>query len=523
MMKQFQRLGRTFMLPIALLPVAGLMLGIGASFTGEAFVSLYHLEWLLGEGTILYSVLSVFKDAGDVIFTNLPLLFAVGVALGLAKENKEVAALSAVVAYLMMYASMTSAMTHFSNVEQLLETPGLISNVLGFENTMNMGVFGGIIVGLVISQVHNKFYTIKLPDALSFFSGTRFVPIVSAFTAVLMGIGFTWIWPYAGMGIAKLGELVAKLGYVGTFIYGYVYRALIPLGLHHVFYLPFWQTALGGVSEVSGVVVEGAQNIVFAQLSAGVTVDPEAARFFTGMFPFMIFGFPAAALAMYHTARDNRKEDVKGLLVSSSLTSIFTGITEPIEFAFLFASPLLYFGVHGILAASSFMIMHILKAGVGLTFSGGLLDLLLYGVLPGQAQTNWIPVVLVGIVYGFLYYGAFRFLIVKFDLKTPGREDSDDTSFEEAHELKKGETEFDRTAAIIIEGLGGLDNVTSLDSCATRLRLEVEDDDLVNESKIKSAKVSGVMRPGRGSVQVIIGPDVQFVARSFQRKIDKNK
>ena len=518
MMKQLQRLGRTFMLPIALLPVAGLMLGIGASFTGESFVTLYSLEWLLGEGTLLFSILSVFKDAGDVIFGNLPLLFAVGVALGLAKENKEVSALSAVVAYLMMYASMTSAITHFGNLDQLMQTPGLISNVLGFENTMNMGVFGGIIVGVVVSMLHNKFYTIKLPDALSFFSGTRFVPIVSAFAAVLMGLGFTFLWPYAGLGIAKLGELVGKLGYLGTFIYGYVYRALIPLGLHHVFYLPFWQTALGGVTEVAGVAVEGAQNIVFAQLSAGVPVDPEAARFFSGMFPFMIFGFPAAALAMYHSAKPERKKDVKGLLVSSSLTSVFTGITEPIEFAFLFASPVLYFGVHGLLAATSFMLMHLLKVGVGVTFSGGLLDLMLYGVLPGQANTNWLPILFVGIIYAFLYYGSFRFAIEKFNLKTPGRED-DVISDEPALEQVEGESKFDHTAAQIIAGLGGKENVKSLDYCATRLRLEVEDDQLVDEAKIKSAKVAGIMRPGKGSVQIVIGPDVQFVARAFESKM----
>lgn len=518
MMKQLQRLGRTFMLPIALLPVAGLMLGIGASFTGESFVTLYGLEWLLGEGTMLFAVLSVFKDAGDVIFANLPLLFAVGVALGLAKENKEVSALSAVVAYLMMYASMTSAITHFGNLDQLIQTPGLISNVLGFENTMNMGVFGGIIVGVVVSMLHNKFYTIKLPDALSFFSGTRFVPIVSAFAAVIMGLVFTGVWPYAGMGIAKLGELVGKMGYLGTFIYGYVYRALIPLGLHHVFYLPFWQTALGGVSEVAGVMVEGAQNIVFAQLSAGVPVDPEAARFFTGMFPFMIFGFPAAALAMYHTARPERKEDVKGLLVSSSLTSVFTGITEPIEFAFLFASPFLYFGVHGILAASSFALMHLLKAGVGVTFSGGLLDLVLYGILPGQANTNWIPVILVGVVYAFLYYGSFRFIIQKFNLKTPGREDVEEKSTPQV-EAVDGETEFDHRAAQIMAGLGGKENVKSLDYCATRLRIEINDDALVDEAQIKAAKIAGLMRPGAGSIQIVIGPDVQFVARAFQKKM----
>lgn len=517
MMKKLQRLGRTFMLPIALLPVAGLMLGIGASFTGEAFLELYGLQSVMGEGTFLYSLLSVLKDAGEVVFANLPLLFAVGVALGLADEHKEVAALSAVVAYLMMYASMTSSIQHFADVEVLKETPGLIASVLSFEETMNMGVFGGILIGFVVSKLHNKYHTIELPAALSFFSGTRFVPIVSAFVAVLMGMLFTWIWPYAGAFIAALGRGVARLGYFGTFIYGYIYRALIPLGLHHVFYLPFWQTALGGTAEVAGQMVEGAQNIVFAQLAAGVPVDPEAARFFSGMFPFMIFGFPAAALAIYQTARPERKEDVKGLMVSSSLTSIFTGITEPIEFSFLFASPLLYFGVHGLLAALSFMLMHILGVGVGLTFSGGLLDFVLYGILPGNAQTNWIPVVIVGVIYAFLYYTIFKFAIVKFDLKTPGREVVE----KEKTPVFEGEDKFDAMAEVILEALGGKENIRSSEYCATRLRLEVENDDLVKEDALKVGSVSGVMRPGKGSVQLIIGPDVQRVARSFNRLLSK--
>lgn len=517
MMKKLQRLGRTFMLPIALLPVAGLMLGIGASFTGEAFLELYGLQSVMGEGTFLYRLLSVLKDAGEVVFANLPLLFAVGVALGLADEHKEVAALSAVVAYLMMYASMTSSIEHFADIEALKETPGLIASVLSFEETMNMGVFGGILVGLVVSRLHNKYHRIELPAALSFFSGTRFVPIVSAFVAVFMGIFLTWLWPYAGALIAALGRGVAKMGYFGTFIYGYIYRALIPLGLHHVFYLPFWQTALGGTAEVGGQIVEGAQNIVFAQLAAGVPVDPEAARFFSGMFPFMIFGFPAAALAIYQTARPERKEDVKGLMVSSSLTSIFTGITEPIEFSFLFASPLLYFGVHGLLAAFSFMLMHILGVGVGLTFSGGLLDFVLYGILPGNQQTNWIPVIVVGLIYAVLYYSIFKFAILKFDLKTPGREEvqmDEEISFE-------GDDKFDTMAEILLEALGGKENIRSSEYCATRLRLEVEDDDLVKEEALKVGSVSGVMRPGKGSVQLIIGPDVQRVARAFNQQLKK--
>ncbi|WP_028274559.1 PTS transporter subunit EIIC [Atopococcus tabaci] len=511
-----QNLGRTFMLPIALLPAAGLLLGIGASFTGESFIQLYNLEGVLGEGTFLNSLLSVLRDSGSAIFDNLPLFFAIAVALGLAKAAKEVAALSAAVAYLVMYAAMTSTIANFGNLEELQQTPGLVGSVLGFDNTLNMGVFGGIIIGLIVVYLHNRFYKIDLPDALSFFSGTRFVPIISAFAAVLTGIVMSFLWPYAGAAIAALGSLVGRLGYVGTFLYGFIYRALIPLGLHHVFYLPFWQTALGGTAEVAGQVVEGAQNILFAQLANGEPISPDAARFFSGMFPFMIFGFPAAAFAMYQTAKPERKKDVKGLMVSSSLTSIFTGITEPLEFSFLFASPLLYFGIHCVLAAFSFVLMHVLNVGVGLTFSGGLLDFILYGVLPGQEMTNWVPVVIVGIVYAVVYYAVFRFFILKFDLKTPGREDNTTESkmYTKADYKAKKEGGAapvqDEMSRDIVTGLGGPDNLNEVGNCATRLRVNVKDSSLVDEALLKSTGAAGVTKSGN-NVQVIYGPKVSNI------------
>ncbi len=506
------------MLPIALLPVAGLMLGVGSSFTGDSFVNMYDLDWLLGEGTVLYNVLTVFKDCGQIIFDNLPLLFAVAVALGMAKAAKEVAALSAVVAYFMMYASMTSTIVNFGNLEKLKETPGLIGSVLGFSETMNTGVFGGIIIGLIVAYLHNRFYKVEFPDALSFFAGTRFVPIISAFAAVLTGMVLSFLWPYAGSGIAWLGSVVADLGYVGTFLYGFIYRALIPLGLHHVFYLPFWQTALGGTATIGGHVVEGAQNIVFTQLGNGQVVDPEAAKFFSGMFPFMIFGFPAAAFAMYQQAKPERKKDVKGLMMSSSLTSIFTGITEPLEFSFLFASPFLYFGVHCVLAAFSFVLMHFLQVGVGLTFSGGLLDFVLYGILPGQGITNWIPVVLVGIVYAFVYYFVFTFFIKKFDLKTPGREDDvvESKMYTKAdYQAKKAGEKAnvpvqDELSHDIVTGLGGADNLIEVGNCATRLRVTVKDGNLVNQNQLKSTGAAGVVVKGNNA-QVIYGPKVSNI------------
>ena len=533
-MDTLQTLGRTFMLPIALLPAAGIMLGIGASFTGDAFIELYGLENILGEGTVLNGFLSILSDSGDVIFGNLPLFFAIAVGLGVAKQAKEVAALSAAVAYFMMYASMTSTIDNFRDIDALNETAGLVGSVVGFDNTLNMGVFGGIIIGLIVAYLHNRFYKIELPDALSFFSGTRFVPIISAFTAVFVGILMAFLWPFAGGGIAWLGEAVADLGYVGTFLYGFIYRALIPLGLHHVFYLPFWQTALGGVAEVAGQTVEGAQNILFAQLSAGEPIDPEAAKFFSGMFPFMIFGFPAAAFAMYQTAREERKKDVKGLMVSASLTSIFTGITEPIEFSFLFASPFLYFGVHVVLGALSFVIMHVLEVGVGLTFSGGLLDFIFYGILPGQAMTNWIPVIIVGVIYGFVYYFAFRFFINKFDLKTPGREEGDTESKlytkQDYKDKKAGGKTGDVTDEMskdIIEGLGGEDNLNDVSNCATRLRVNVKDGEKVDQSLLKSTGAAGVMVKGN-NVQVIYGPKVANIKsnideyRQAQKKTPQN-
>lgn len=519
-----QKMGKTFMLPIALLPAAGLLLGIGSSFTGDSFIQLYHLESVMGEGTVIFRILTILKDCGQIIFDNLALLFAVAVAFGFAKAAKEVAALSGVVGYFMMYAAMTSTITNFGDLETLQQTPGLIGEVLGFDATMNTGVFGGIIIGLVVAGLHNRFYKVEFPDALSFFSGTRFVPIISAFGAIVVGIILSFVWPYAGAAIAWLGKMVANLGYVGTFLYGFIYRALIPLGLHHVFYLPFWQTALGGTAEVAGQTVEGAQNILFAQLANGQPVSAEAAKFFSGMFPFMIFGFPAAAYAMYRQAKPERKSDVKGLMISSSLTSIFTGITEPLEFSFLFASPLLYFGVHCVLAAFSFALMHFLQVGVGLTFSGGLLDFILYGVLPGQGMTNWIPVVVVGIVYAFVYYFVFTWFIKKFDLKTPGREEETEESkmytkadYQAKKAAEKGETVTTSTATAanpndalslkIINGLGGEDNLIDVDNCATRLRVTVKDGEQVNQPQLKSTGAAGIVVKGK-NVQVIYGPKV---------------
>ena len=413
-----QRVGRSFMLPIAILPVAGLLLGIGSSFTNETMLSAYGLTGIMGSGTILNAVFTVMSAAGNVVFNNLPLVFAMGVAIGMAKKEKEVAALAAVIAFFIMHASISAMIDIYGGTGNMLD--GATTSVLGI-TSLQMGVFGGIIVGLGVAALHNRFYKIELPQVLSFFGGTRFVPIISALVYTGVGIAMFYIWPVIQTGIYSVGDLVLNSGYAGTWVYGLLERALIPFGLHHVFYLPFWQTGVGGTMEVAGQMVEGAQNIFFAQLADPSTEHfaVSATRFMSGKFPLMIFGLPGAALAMYRTAKPEKKKAVAGLLLSAALTSMITGITEPLEFTFLFVAPLMY-TVHCVFAGLAYMLMHIFNVGVGMTFSGGLIDMFLFGVLQGNEKTNWIWIVIVGIGYFVVYYFVFSFMIKKFDYKTPG-------------------------------------------------------------------------------------------------------
>lgn len=514
---KLQTLGRTFMLPIALLPIAGLFLGLGSGFTNPAFIAQYNLEAIMGEGTIIYSILSVMIDVGDVVFSNLALLFAISVASGLAKDRKEVAALSAVVGYFTMYAALTSAIHNFRDMDALRSIDGLVGSVLGFEETLNTGVFGGIIIGLIVVTLHNKYYRVKFIDALSFFQGTHFIPIVATVAGTVLGISFAFVWPIVGAGIASLGQLIVQSGAVGSFLYGFIYRALIPFGLHHVFYLPFWQTALGGSLEVAGEMVHGAQNIVFAQLAAGEAVAPEFAKYFSFQFPLMIGGWPAAALAMYHMARKEKKDEVKGLLFGSSITSILTGITEPIEFTVLFASPFLFYGVHSVLAGFSVILVEWLQAGVGLTFSGGLIDFIIYGIIPGNDRTNWVVLVPLILVWAILYYAIFRFSIQKFNMKTPGREAEDEEvrlHTKEEYRAQHGLGELskdDELSYQITSALGGSKNIESYTNCATRLRVTVKDGDKVNETLLRQTGAAGVVLSGQ-SVQVIYGTKVEGIA-----------
>lgn len=523
-----QRVGRSFMLPIAILPVAGLLLGIGSSFTNTTTIETYGLTGVLGEGTLLHAVLVIMSRVGGIIFDNLPLIFAVGVAIGMAKKEKEVAALSAVIAYFVMHTAISAMLTInglISGDGQIAEgvLEGTVANVCGIQS-LQMGVFGGVIVGLGVAALHNRFYKIKLPNALSFFGGTRFVPIISTVVYMLVGILMYFLWPPVQNGIYALGNLVTGSGYIGTLIFGLIKRALIPFGLHHVFYMPFWHTAVGGTMEVAGQTVQGAQNIFFAQLADASNVEhfsADAARFFSGEFIFMIFGLPGAALAMYHCAKPEKKKAAGGLLLSAALTCIATGITEPIEFSFLFVAPVL-FVVQVILAGSAYMISHMLDVAVGLTFSGGLLDFFLFGILQGNEKTDWIKVIPVGIVYFFLYYFIFKFLIRKLDLQTPGREDDDSevklytkADVNERKENQDGEKATDSISEAIVRGLGGKSNISDVDCCATRLRCTVVDATKINDITLKGTGASGVVHKGTG-VQIIYGPHVTVIKSNLE-------
>ena len=516
-----QRVGRSFMLPIAILPVAGLLLGIGSSFTNETMLNAYGLMGIMGPGTVLNAVFTVMSAAGNVVFNNLPLVFAMGVAIGMAKKEKEVAALAAVIAFFIMHASISAMIDIYGGTENLLE--GASTSVLGI-TSLQMGVFGGIIVGLGVAALHNRFYKIELPQVLSFFGGTRFVPIISALVYTVVGIGMFYVWPVIQQGIYSVGDLVLSSGYAGTWVYGLLERALIPFGLHHVFYLPFWQTGVGGTLEVAGQMVEGAQNIFFAQL-ADPTVEQfavSATRFMSGKFPLMIFGLPGAALAMYRTAKPEKKKAVAGLLLSAALTSMLTGITEPLEFTFLFVAPLMYV-VHCIFAGCAYMLMHIFHVGVGMTFSGGAIDLFLFGILQGNEKTNWIWIVLVGIVYFVVYYLVFSFMIKKFDYKTPGRDDNEevklytrkDVNARKAQTEGAGEGQEDKVSVQICRGLGGKKNISDVDCCATRLRCTVYKAELVNDAMLKATGASGVVHKGNG-VQVIYGPKVTVIKSNLE-------
>ena len=518
-----QRVGRSFMLPIAVLPVAGLLMGLGSSFTNETTLATYNLLGLMGPGTIPWDIFTVLSACGGVIFDNLPLIFAVGVAIGMARAEKEVAALSAAVAFLVMHSAISAMIDVTGGVEQFME--GATASVLGI-TSLQMGAFGGIIAGLGTSALHNRFYKIELPQALSFFGGSRFVPIISTVVFTFVGIAMFFVWQPVQDGINALGYAVASAGPVGVFLFGMIKRLLIPFGLHHVFYLPFWQTAVGGSMEVAGQMVYGAQNIFFAQLA-----DPTVTHFstagtwcFTGEFVLYIFAFPGAALAMYQAAKGDRKKVVGGLLLSAALTSMLTGITEPLEFSFLFVAPLL-FGISAVFAGLAYMLCYLLNITVGLTFSGGFLDLFMFGILQGNDKTSWLLLIPLGLAFFAAYYLLFRFLIKRFDFKTPGREEGDaETKLytkadynarKEGGEAGATAAGGDERSAEIAAGLGGATNIRDVDCCATRLRVTVYDGALVSEGRLKATGAAGVIQRGEG-VQVVYGPQVNVIKTNLE-------
>lgn len=498
-----QRIGQSFMLPIALLPIAGIFLGIGSSLTNTNMLAAYHLKGLMGPGTAPYILFSLLNSAGSIIFDNLPILFAVGVAIGMARTEKATAALSSIVAFFVMHSTIGSLITYTGRSHSFLT--GATTEIVGI-TSLQMGVFGGIIVGLGVAALHNRFYKIELPRVFSFFGGTHFIPIISAITYVGVGILMFYIWPPIQILINDAGKLVLMSGYGGTFVYGLLERTLIPFGLHHVFYMPFWQTAVGGRELVNGQLIEGAQNIFFAELANPDTshFSVAATRFMSGKFPLMMFGLPGAALAMYTCARPENKKAVGSLLLSAAISSAVTGITEPLEFAFLFVAPPLYV-IHCAFAGLSYMLMHMLNVGIGMTFSGGFLDFFLFGILQGNTKTSWLHVIPVGILYFIVYFIVFRVMILKFNYQTPGHEKDNAAPVNNA----------DNKSQQILDGLGGLENISDLSCCATRLRVTLHRPSKLNKDKLLATGAAAVVANGDG-VQVVYGPEVTVIHAHLQ-------
>ncbi|WNZ73045.1 PTS transporter subunit EIIC [Borreliella garinii] len=526
-----QKVGKAFMLPIALLPAAGILLGIGGAFTNDTMIQAYGLEEILGKGSVANSILYLMKYTGEVIFANLPLMFAAAIPIGLAKVEKGTAALAGVVGFLVMHQTINGILyiqgitPESASLKALLELgmPETAATAKSQEYTSVLGIFslqmsvmGGLIAGFVAVFLHNRFYNIQLPTFLAFFGGTRFVPIVTTMTMFIVGIFLTFIWPFIQGAMTSFGSIVEQSGLFGTFAYGAIKRSLIPFGLHHIFYLPFWQTAVGGAMEINGELISGAQNIFFKQLADPNTIHFEVAkgtRFFSGEFVVMIFGLPGAALAMYHTSKPGNKKNVASLLISASFTSMLTGITEPLEFAFLFAAPALYYFIYVPLFGLAYLLTHLLNVGVGLTFSGGFIDMFLFGILQGNSKTNWIAIPILGIFYFIGFYFIFKFAIMKFNLKTIGREDEE----MEKDEISLEKTNLSETASKVLEGLGGKDNITYIDACASRLRVNLKQIELIkSDAYFKHLGASGILKKGN-SVQIVFGG----LSDNIKMEIDK--
>jgi PTS system maltose and glucose-specific IIC component len=526
-----QRIGRSFMLPIAVLPMAGILLGVGGAFTNPVLIQTYDLTWL-AQGTLLNQFLVLCFQAGLFVFANLPLLFAVGVAIGMAKSNKETAALSAVLGFLLMH-TIIGVILGFQNktpdnttVQALIdaninaaEAAGLAAmyaKELGIF-TLQTGVLGGIIVGLVSAWITNRFSQKTLPDYLAFFSGSRLVPVLTMIFFLPIGMIIPFVWPTIFKAVVHAGELFSSMGYIGTFFYGFTMRALNVFGLHHAIYPLFWYTELGGTLEVAGKMVSGGQKIFFAQLADPTVThfSSEATRTMTGGFLPMMWGLPAAALAMYRCADEAHRSKVKAIMISAALTSFLTGITEPLEFTFLFAAPILYV-LHAALEGLAYMLMHMLDVSVGITFSRGLIDFTFFGLLQGNEKTSYYWILLLGPIYAVVYYFLFSFLIKKFNLSTPGRNETEAKLYNRAdYNAKKESANPNPTDTAlplendilteIVAALGGVENINDIDACITRLRITVKSVSAVaSDDVFKALNAKGVIRSGNG-LQLIYG------------------
>lgn len=483
MFKKFSRLGQAFMLPIAILPVAGLLLGLGAALSNDAAVAAFPflgVSWL-------QTIFSIMSASGNAVFANLPLIFAIGVAVGLANGDKGTAGLSAAVAYLVYAGTIAVLLEMFSAEDASIDT----------------GVLGALVIGLIVTRLHNKYRQIQLPEFLGFFGGNRFVPIISALTAILIGIAFYIIWPPIQSGLEQVGEWIANLGTIGSFFYGFFLRLTGAVGLHHTIYPLFWYTSLGGTETVAGDVISGAQNIFFAQLANPnhVGLYTRGTRFFAGRFATMIFGLPAACLGMYHSIPKENRAKNKGFYFSSALTSFLTGITEPIEFSFLFSAPWLYV-IHAFLDGVSFFVADLLSVRVGNTFSGGLIDFILFGPLQGNDKTNWIRVIPVGIVWALVYYFLFRTLVRKFKIAVPGMNIETEDSKENV--VSNNNSDLENISIQIIDALGGGENIEHVTACATRLRVTSIDKAKVDQDALKKLGATAVVEVQNG-IQAVFG------------------
>ncbi|EKO3685622.1 PTS transporter subunit EIIC [Vibrio metschnikovii] len=515
-----QKIGRAFMLPIAVLPMAGILLGVGGAFTSGPLIETYNLTFL-ASGTLANQFLVLCFQAGLFVFVNLPLLFAVGVAIGMANSNKETAALSAVIGFLLFHTVISSVLgfqglsPDTTSIDALIMSGAQPDEAVGLASmytkelgifTLQTGVFGGITCGLLSAFITNRFSNVALPDYLAFFSGNRLVPVMTMLFFIPLAFLFPFIWPPIFKSIVFAGEAFSSMGYIGTFLYGSLMRLLNVFGLHHAIYPLFWYTELGGVQEVAGQMVAGGQKIFFAQLADPSTVhfSSEATRTMTGGFLPMMFGLPAAALAMYRCADDKNKAKVKGILFSAALTSFLTGITEPLEFTFLFVAPVLY-AVHAVLEGLAYMIMHMLDVAVGITFSRGIIDFTFFGLLQGMKKTSYQWILILGPIYSVIYYFVFSFMIRKFNYSTPGRNDAESKLYTRKDYNSKENALIDE----IVASLGGKENIVSLDACITRLRITVKDSKLpVSDQEWKSLGAKGVIRSGNG-IQLIYGTQAE--------------